>query len=66
MWLTGYNTMRRHSWCRYHSPSAYETSCTATLPRRVITPRVHEPGVGPEYQLPTCSHVHARPQNCGV
>ena len=31
-WLTRYNTKRRHSWCRYLSPTAYETSSTATLP----------------------------------
>ena len=31
-WLTRYNTKRRHSWCRYQSPIAYETSSTATLP----------------------------------
>jgi len=31
-WLTRHNTRRRHSWCRYQSPSAYETSYTATLP----------------------------------
>lgn len=31
-WLTRYNTKRRHSWCRYRSPIAYETSYTATLP----------------------------------
>jgi transposase InsO family protein len=33
-WLTRYNTRRRHSWCRYLSPTAYETahaSSTATL-----------------------------------
>ena len=30
-WLTRYNTKRRHSWCRYQSPIAYETSYTATL-----------------------------------
>jgi transposase InsO family protein len=24
-WLTRYNTRRRHSWCRYTSPTAYET-----------------------------------------
>ena len=30
-WLTRYNTKRRHSWCRYQSPIAYETSSTATL-----------------------------------
>ena len=30
-WLTRYNTERRHSWCRYQSPIAYETSSTATL-----------------------------------
>ena len=24
-WLTRYNTKRRHSWCRYQSPVAYET-----------------------------------------
>lgn len=23
-WLTRYNTRRRHSWCRYQSPIAYE------------------------------------------
>jgi transposase InsO family protein len=31
-WLTRYNTKRRHSWCRYQSPIAYETSYTTTLP----------------------------------
>jgi len=31
-WLTRYNTKRRHTWCRYQSPIAYETSYTATLP----------------------------------
>ncbi|GAA0970274.1 hypothetical protein ENKNEFLB_01650 [Nocardioides aquaticus] len=32
-WLTRYNTKRRHSWCRYQSPIAYETArTTATLP----------------------------------
>jgi transposase InsO family protein len=31
-WLTRYNTKRRHTWCRYQSPIAYETSSTATLP----------------------------------
>ena len=31
-WLVRYNTKRRHSWCRYTSPVAYETSYTATLP----------------------------------
>ena len=31
-WLTRYNTKRRHSWCRYQSPIAYETNYTATLP----------------------------------
>ena len=31
-WLTRYNTKRRHSWCRYQSPIAYETGYTATLP----------------------------------
>lgn len=31
-WLTRYNTKRRHSWCRYTSPVAYETGFTATLP----------------------------------
>jgi transposase InsO family protein len=25
-WLTRYNTKRRHSWCRYQSPIAYETT----------------------------------------
>lgn len=30
-WLTRYNTKRRHSWCRYQSPVAYETGSTATL-----------------------------------
>ena len=30
-WLTRYNTKRRHSWCRYLSPIAYETRYTATL-----------------------------------
>lgn len=31
-WLTRYNTKRRHSWCRYQPPIAYETSYTARLP----------------------------------
>jgi transposase InsO family protein len=31
-WLTRYNTKRRHSWCRYQSPIAYETNYRATLP----------------------------------
>ena len=31
-WLTRYNTKRRHSWCRYQSPIAYENNYTATLP----------------------------------
>lgn len=30
-WLTRYNTKRRHSWCRYQSPIAYETAYIATL-----------------------------------
>jgi transposase InsO family protein len=31
-WLARYNTRRRHSWCRYQSPVAYETAYAATLP----------------------------------
>lgn len=31
-WLTRYNTRRRHSWCRYLSPIAYEALTAATLP----------------------------------
>ena len=31
-WLTRYNTRRRHSWCGYRSPIAYETRTAATLP----------------------------------
>jgi transposase InsO family protein len=31
-WLTRYNTRRRHSWCHYQSPIAYETGTAATLP----------------------------------
>ncbi len=30
-WLTRYNTRRRHSWCHYQSPIAYETNHPATL-----------------------------------
>ena len=30
-WLTRYNTRRRHSWCRYQTPIAYETTLAATL-----------------------------------
>lgn len=30
-WLVRYNTKRRHSWCRYASPVAFETGFTATL-----------------------------------
>jgi transposase InsO family protein len=30
-WLTRYNTRRRHSWCRYQTPNAYEAAHTATL-----------------------------------
>ena len=29
-WLVRYNTRRRHSWCRYQTPAAYETRSTAT------------------------------------
>ena len=28
-WLVRYNTRRRHSWCRYQTPTAYETRSTA-------------------------------------
>jgi transposase InsO family protein len=31
-WLVRYNSHRRHSWCRYHSPTTYETLYPATLP----------------------------------
>lgn len=32
-WIVRYNTHRRHSWCRYQSPSHYENRYTAaTLP----------------------------------
>ena len=31
-WLVRYNTGRRHSWCRYQSPTTYETLHTARLP----------------------------------
>jgi transposase InsO family protein len=31
-WLVRYSTRRRHSWCRYQSPIAYETGHAATLP----------------------------------
>lgn len=31
-WLVRYNTRRRHSWCHYQSPVAYETGPAATLP----------------------------------
>jgi transposase InsO family protein len=31
-WITRYNTRRRHSWCRYHSPNTYEARYPATLP----------------------------------
>ena len=31
-WLVRYNTKRRHSWCRYQSPSTYESLYAATLP----------------------------------
>ena len=31
-WLVRYNTRRRHSWCRYLSPSAYEAARADTLP----------------------------------
>jgi transposase InsO family protein len=31
-WLVRYNTRRRHSWCRYQSPSTYESHYAATLP----------------------------------
>ena len=30
-WLVRYNNRRRHSWCRYQSPVAYETGYAATL-----------------------------------
>ena len=28
-WIVRYNTRRRHSWCRYQSPSTYESAYTA-------------------------------------
>jgi transposase InsO family protein len=31
-WLVRYNTRRRHSWCRYQSPSTYESLHAARLP----------------------------------
>jgi transposase InsO family protein len=31
-WLVRYNNHRRHSWCRYQSPVAYETDTAARLP----------------------------------
>ena len=31
-WIVRYNTRRRHSWCRYQSPSTYESLYAATLP----------------------------------
>ena len=31
-WLNRYNTRRRHSWCGYRSPIAYEALTAATLP----------------------------------
>jgi transposase InsO family protein len=31
-WLVRYNTRRRHSWCRYQFPIAYETNYATTLP----------------------------------
>jgi transposase InsO family protein len=31
-WIVRYNNRRRHSWCRYRSPSHYEDLYTATLP----------------------------------
>ena len=32
-WIVRYNTRRRHSWCRYRSPSTHESLYTAaTLP----------------------------------
>ena len=31
-WILRYNTRRRHSWCRYQSPSTYESLHAATLP----------------------------------
>jgi len=30
-WLVRYNTRRRHSWCRYQSPTSYESVHAATL-----------------------------------
>lgn len=30
-WLVRYNTRRRHSWCRYQSPTSYESIHAATL-----------------------------------
>ena len=31
-WILRYNTRRRHSWCRYQSPSTFESLHAATLP----------------------------------
>ncbi len=32
-WATRYNTRRRHSWCGYLSPNAYEQQHAVTLPQ---------------------------------
>ena len=32
-WIIRYNTRRRHSWCRYQSPSTFESLYAATLPQ---------------------------------
>ena len=32
-WTTRYNTRRRHSWCGYLSPNAYEQQHAVTLPQ---------------------------------
>src|SRR3954451_21901248 len=45
-WAVRYNTRRRHSYCNYLSPNAYENQLAATIPEAALspTPRVQRSG----------------------
>ena len=59
-WLTRYNTKRRHSWCRYQSPSTYETP----TPLRSHPPRNPTPCPSSGGRAP--GHVHNDPDQAVV
>jgi transposase InsO family protein len=65
-WLTRYNTKRRHSWCRYQSPSTYETRWAAKLPTSALSHPVSTPrGQGPIFaQQPITASASSHSTQC--